>query len=90
MEGVGPRDKPEEDGSLSPLAGITPSVWKPEKDKRQEESSFCEQATAKGPRRKEAKKSHPLAPGSLAHRVSYEKSFFASFFPKKEDSSFLH
>jgi hypothetical protein len=30
-----------------------------------------------------------LSAGSLAHRVSYEKSFFASFFSKKEDSSCL-
>jgi hypothetical protein len=48
---------------------------------RKEESSFFE--------KKEAKKLHPLATGSLAHRVSCEKSFFASFFPKKEDSSCL-
>jgi hypothetical protein len=52
-----------------------PSTWKPEKGKRQEESSFCEQ--------KEAKKLHPLAAGSLAHRVSYEKSFFLLFFKKR-------
>jgi hypothetical protein len=38
------------------------------------------------PRWKEAK-THPLAAGSLAHRVAYDKSFFASFFSKKEDSS---
>jgi hypothetical protein len=50
-----------------------------EQGKRQQESSFCEQ--------KEAKKLHPLAACSLAHRVSYERSFFASFFSKKEDSS---
>jgi hypothetical protein len=40
-----------------------------------EESSFCEQ--------KEAKKLHPLAAGSLAHLVSYEKKFFCFFFFKK-------
>jgi hypothetical protein len=60
------------------------------KCQRQEESSFCELATAKGPRRKEAKKLHPLAPGSVAHRVSYEKSFFASFFQKKKTLPACH
>jgi hypothetical protein len=39
--------------------------------------------------KKEAKKLHPLAAGSLAPRVSSEKSFFASFFSKKEASSCL-
>jgi hypothetical protein len=47
--------------------------------KGKEESSFCEQ--------KEAKKLYPLAAGSLSQRVASDKSFFASFFSKKEDSS---
>jgi hypothetical protein len=46
--------------------------------KWREESSFFE--------KKEAKKLYSLAAGSLAQRVSCEKSFFASFFSKKEDS----
>jgi hypothetical protein len=49
--------------------------------KWQEGSSFCEQ--------KEAKKLHPIGAGSTNHVTPSEKSFFASFFPKKEGSSFL-
>jgi hypothetical protein len=57
--------------------------------KRQEESSFCEQ--------KEAKKLYPFGPrgrwpsraGSSRHTAPSLKSFFASFFPKKEDSPLL-
>jgi hypothetical protein len=41
-------------------------------------SSFCEQ--------KEAKKLYPLTAGTHGSRVPYDKSFFASFFPKKEAS----
>jgi hypothetical protein len=54
----------------------TPFAWESEKGKRQEESSFFE--------KKEAKKLCSLVSGSLVHRVSYEKSFFASFFQKKK------
>jgi hypothetical protein len=46
---------------------------------RKEESSFCEQ--------KEAKKLYPIGAGTHSSRVPCEKSFFASFFSKKEDSS---
>jgi hypothetical protein len=46
--------------------------------KWQEESSFCEQ--------KEAKKLYPFGAGSAHHRAPSPTSFFASFFPKKEDS----
>jgi hypothetical protein len=60
----------------------TPFTWKPEKGKRQEESSFCEQ--------KEAKKLHPLAAGSLSHRVSCEKSFLLLFFQKKKTLPAYH
>jgi hypothetical protein len=60
-----------------------------EKGKWQEESSFCEQATAKTPRRKEVKKLYPFAAGSPASRAPSPKSFFASFFSKKEGSSCL-
>jgi hypothetical protein len=59
----------------------------PPKGKWQEESSFCEQATAKTPRRKEAKKLYPFRAGSPNSRAPSDKSFFASFFSKKEDSS---
>jgi hypothetical protein len=52
----------------------------------QKESSFGEQATTKGPRRKEAKKLSPFGAGSVDHSPSSRKSFFASFFSKKEDS----
>jgi hypothetical protein len=45
---------------------------------RKEESSFFE--------KKEAKKLCPFAAGFIDHRASCEKSFFASFFSKKEDS----
>jgi hypothetical protein len=45
----------------------------------QEESSFCEQ--------KEAKKLLGLVTSSSVSRQPTDKSFFASFFPKKEDSS---
>jgi hypothetical protein len=48
--------------------------------RRQEESSFCEQ--------KEAKKLFPFGDVSIHHAAPRHKSFFASFFPKKEDSSF--
>jgi hypothetical protein len=54
--------------------------------KWQEESSFCEQATAKWPRRKEAKKLYSFRADPPNHAVPSPKSFFASFFPKKEDS----
>jgi hypothetical protein len=53
----------------------------------QKQSSFCEQATVKWPRGKEAKKLYLLGAGSGDRAGSYEKSFFASFFSKKEDSS---
>jgi hypothetical protein len=43
------------------------------------DSSFCEQ--------KEAKKLHPFGGGSTDSRTPSHKSFFASFFSKKEDSS---
>jgi hypothetical protein len=46
-----------------------------------EESSFCEQ--------KEAKKLYSIGSGRTDRRVLCEKSFFASFFSKKEDSSLL-
>jgi hypothetical protein len=49
--------------------------------KWQEESSFFE--------KKEAKKLYRFGAGPINHRVSREKSFFASFFSKKEDSSLL-
>jgi hypothetical protein len=48
---------------------------------RKEGSSFCEQ--------KEAKKLYPFGAGSTHRRAPCHKSFFASFFPKKEDSFFL-
>jgi hypothetical protein len=59
-----------------------------EKDKWKEESSFCEQ--------KEAKKLHPFGPrghwpsraGSPDQTTPSPKSFFASFFSKKEDPFF--
>jgi hypothetical protein len=47
--------------------------------RRQEESSFCEQ--------KEAKKLYSFGAGSPDRRAPSDKSFFASFFSKKEDSS---
>jgi hypothetical protein len=53
----------------------------PRQGKWQEESSFCEQ--------KEAKKLRPLVAGPIHRRTPCHKSFFASFFSKKEDSSFL-
>jgi hypothetical protein len=43
-----------------------------------EESSFCEQ--------KEAKKLYPFDGGCLNSTAPCHKSFFASFFSKKEDS----
>jgi hypothetical protein len=43
-----------------------------------EESSFFE--------KKEAKKLYPFGGGSLAFAALSQKSFFASFFSKKEDS----
>jgi fructoselysine-6-P-deglycase FrlB-like protein len=46
---------------------------------RKEESSFCEQ--------KEAKKLYSFGAGSSHHAAPSHKSFFASFFSKKEDSS---
>jgi hypothetical protein len=49
--------------------------------KWQEESSFFE--------KKEAKKLLSVGAGSIDNDAPNEKSFFASFFPKKEDSSFL-
>jgi hypothetical protein len=51
--------------------------------KWQEESSFCEQATAKKPRRKEAKKLYPLAAGSPDSRLQVKK-VFCFFFSKKK------
>jgi hypothetical protein len=51
--------------------------------RRQEEPSFCEQATAKWPRRKEAKKLSPFGAGSTRHAVPYGKKFFCFFFFKK-------
>jgi hypothetical protein len=46
-----------------------------------QESSFFE--------KKEAKKLYPFGAGSPNRAGPSEKSFFASFFSKKEDSSFL-
>jgi hypothetical protein len=54
------------------MGGFAKARW-------QEESSFCEQ--------KEAKKLYPFAAGSPRHAAPSPKSFFASFFSKKEDSS---
>jgi hypothetical protein len=39
--------------------------------------------------KKEAKKLYPFISGSRNSRMPCEKSFFASFFSKKEDSCFL-
>jgi hypothetical protein len=57
-------------------------VWRQGKARgRKEDSSFCEQ--------KEAKKLYPFEAGSTGSTAPCEKSFFASFFSKKEDSFFL-
>jgi hypothetical protein len=65
-----------------------PSVLRPEAGKWQKESSFCEQATAKGPRRKQAKKLCPFGAGPPNRTAPWRKSFLLLFF-KKEDPFFL-
>jgi hypothetical protein len=58
-----------------------PAAWPQGKGKWQEESSFFG--------KKEAKKLYPFGGGSADCRAPSHKSFFASFFSKKEDSCLL-
>jgi hypothetical protein len=62
----------------------TPSTWRRGKGERQEESSFCEQATAKGPRRKEAKNFTRWQPALTTSARHVTKIFLLLFFQKKK------